>query len=86
MLRRAASPAIVRKRGNPNFGKPMLSVPALPTEFEMQAMHLGLTPETYFYSPELRSWCERNKNRFYVPERLLAEWGIAVDPNVTDAA
>jgi hypothetical protein len=24
-------------------------------------------------------WCERNRNRVYVPEWLLEEWGIAVD-------
>jgi len=24
----------------------------------------------------LRNWCERNKNRCYIPEWLLEEWGI----------
>jgi hypothetical protein len=30
---------------------------------------------------ELRSWCERNRNRCYVPEWLLDEWDLQVDPN-----
>jgi hypothetical protein len=33
----------------------------------------------YASSRELRLWCERNRNRVYVPEWLLQEWGIAVD-------
>ncbi len=34
----------------------------------------------------LRNWCERNKNRCYIPEWLLEEWGIAVEPYVSGAA
>jgi len=33
----------------------------------------------YTASDRLRTWCEDNKNRFYIPEWLLAEWDIAVD-------
>jgi hypothetical protein len=58
-------------------------MPATPTEFDLKARRLGLTEQTYAASAQLRTWCERNKNRFYIPEWLLAEWGITVDPNVT---
>jgi hypothetical protein len=86
MPRRVPLPPTVRKRGNPNWGQPITLPPSSPSEFEMQVRQLGLAPETYVYSAELRAWCERNKDRFYVPEWLLEEWGIAVDPNASDAA
>jgi hypothetical protein len=53
--------------------------PALATEFELLVKQLELTVEMYTSSPALRSWCEENKNRVYIPELLLAEWRIAVD-------
>jgi hypothetical protein len=52
---------------------------ALSTEFELWVRHLQLTAEAYTSSRELRAWCERNRNRLYVPEWLLKEWGITVD-------
>jgi len=76
-----ALPATIRKRGNPNWGRPMPSVPALPTEFELRIRQLQLTAEMYTSSRDLRSWCEQNRNRLYVPEWLLEEWGIIVDLN-----
>jgi len=57
----------------------------LATEFEIQVRRLLLTPETYLSSVELRRWCEENRNRCYVPEWLLEEWGITVDPTVSAA-
>jgi len=33
----------------------------------------------YAASRALRLWCEKNRNRVYVPEWLLEEWGIDVD-------
>ena len=80
---RGVQPASPRKRGNPNWGKPSQPIPATATEFELQARQLGLTKQTYTASAELRTWCEHNKNRCYIPEWLLAEWEITVDPNVT---
>jgi len=74
-------PAPYRKRGNPNWGKPFQPAPAVATEFESHARRLGLTKRTYAASAELRGWCERNKNRCYIPEWLLAEWGITIDLN-----
>jgi hypothetical protein len=81
-----ALPAAKRKRGNPNWGRPILFVPALPTEFEVRVRQLQLTTATYTSSRELRSWCERNRNRCYVPEWLLKKWGITVDINFSAVA
>ena len=75
-----------RRRGNPNWGRPLPPAPAVATEFETQVRHLGLTKQTCTGSVALRNWCERNKNRCYIPEWLLEEWGIAVEPYVSGAA
>lgn len=74
------------RRGNPNWGHPMLPAPVLATEFEMQVRHLGLTTRAYVSSVELKSWCERNRNRVYIPEWLLDAWGIPVIVNFGNAA
>jgi hypothetical protein len=78
----------MRRRGNPNWGKgtPLKVGPALATEFELQVRQLRLTPETYASSAELRHWCERHRNRFYIPEWLLQAWAIPVDPDISAAA
>jgi hypothetical protein len=52
-----------------------------PTAFEEQLKKLGLNEQTCVDSVELRQWCERNKDRCYIPELLLARWRIAVDAN-----
>jgi len=64
----------------------MPPAPALATEFELQAKQLQLSPEMYASSSVLRIWCEQNRNRIYIPEWLLAEWRITVDPYSTTAA
>jgi hypothetical protein len=81
MAKPFAQPAIVRRRGNPNWGQPSRPIAAGPTEFEMQVRKLGLTKQTYAASAQLRSWCEYNRNRCYIPEWLLDALGILVDPN-----
>ena len=81
-----ASPTTTRKRGNPNWGRPSPPVPVLATEFELRVRQLRLTPEMYTSSAELRAWCEQNRNRVYIPEWLLKELGITVDPNFSAAA
>ncbi len=68
-----------RKRGNPNWGHPILPGPALPTEFDLLVKHLELTAEMYASSAALRAWCKQNKDRVYIPEWLLKELCIAVD-------
>jgi hypothetical protein len=81
-----ALPAAKRKRGNPNWGRPIPLAPALPTEFELRVRQLHLMAEMYTSSRELRAWCEQNKNRVYIPEWLLGEWGINVDLNFSTVA
>jgi hypothetical protein len=82
----AAPVARTRKRGNPNWGRPIPPAPALATEFELRARQLHLTPEIYALSRELRLWCELNRNRVYIPEWLLEEWSITVDALSSGAA
>jgi hypothetical protein len=77
---------MLRKRGNPNWGRPMLTASVLCTEFEMQVRRLQLTQEYYVVSPELRTWCEENRNRCYIPEWLLAAWDIRVNADLSGAA
>jgi hypothetical protein len=72
-----------RKRGNPNWGKPMEAAPDVPTAFEEEVQRLGLNKQTCATSEKLKQWCERNKDRCYIPESLLKRWGIQVDPNVS---
>jgi len=67
------------RRGNPNWGKPPQCPPALPTEFDMQVKRLRLSKAEYVGSPELKHWCEHNRNRVYVPEWLLQAWNIEVE-------
>ena len=82
MARPAIIRAAVRKRGNPYWGQALPLGPAVATEFELQVRHLHLTADVYAASTELRRWCWQNRNRVYIPEWLLDEWHITVDPNV----
>ena len=68
-----------RKRGNPNWSRPIPPSSALATEFDLRVKQLGLTVEMHRSSADLRAWCKQNKDRVYIPERMLKEWGIAVD-------
>ena len=79
MMRPAILQVTKRKRGNPNWGKPPLPSLALVTEFEAQVRRLALLEAEYVSSRELRLWCDRNRNRVYVPEWLLREWGMHVE-------
>ena len=81
-----ALPIRIRKRGNPNWGRPMPPAPALATEFELRVRRLQLTPEMYTSSVELRLWCQQNRNRIYIPEWLLKEWDITVDLGFSSVA
>ena len=79
-------PRITRKRGNPNWGRPIRPAQAVATAFEVEVKQLHLTAEQYVVSAELRKWCEGNRNRYYIPEWLVDAWGIAVDADLTGAA
>ncbi|HXU15435.1 MAG TPA: hypothetical protein VN708_09925 [Terriglobales bacterium] len=71
----------MRRRGNPNWGHVTPYIPKGPTEFELLVKRLRLTQEKYTSSPELKQWCKSNRNRCYVPEWLLEEWGLEVEIN-----
>jgi hypothetical protein len=73
-------------RGNPNWGKPLEPLPVLLTEFEIEVERLRLSPTEYVDSAQLRCWCERNRNRVYVPEWLLEHWNMQVEATFTGAA
>ena len=77
---------MTRKRGNPNWGRPIPPTAALATEFELRVRQLQLTPEMYTSSVELRNWCRQNRNRVYIPEWLLEGWCLTVDPTFSDVA
>jgi hypothetical protein len=79
MTRPFVLPGTKRGRGNPNWGKPFAALPVMLTRFELQVERLGLSKTQFLASLELKRWCERNRNRCYVPEWLLKEWGIEVD-------
>jgi hypothetical protein len=68
-----------RKRGNPNWGRPIPPSPVLPSEFDLRVKQLELTADMYTSSAALRAWCEQNKNRVFIPEWLLKELCIAVE-------
>ena len=85
MAKPLALPNGKRARGNPNWGKPLRPIPALLTEFEIEVERLGLAQSEYVESRELKHWCGRNRNRVYVPEWLLTEWGMRVEMNSSAA-
>lgn len=78
MVRVITLPAKVPK-GGAHFRRLDIPVPNLPTEFEREVERLGLRQEKYTNSPELRAWCQRHRDHFYIPERLLKRWGLTVD-------
>jgi len=86
-MTRMSSPVDIRpasrKRGNNQRG-PVPRLPVLPTKFEEVARKLHLTKEMYTSSHELRLWCIENRNRVYIPEWLLGEWRITVEPTNSD--
>jgi len=82
----ACSPRREAQARKPQLGASHSAVRAFATEFELQARQLQLAPTMYTSSRELRAWCERNRNRLYIPEWLLEEWGITVDPTFSAAA
>ncbi len=76
---------MAHRRGNPGWasGRPAELLLCWSTEFEDEVRRLGLDEGNCADSDQLRQWCERNKNRVYIPESLLKHWRIRVNPNVT---
>lgn len=79
MARPIVLPGRKRGRGNPDWGQPPQHRPVLPTEFEIEVERLGLSKPEYVSSAALKRWCERHRNRLYVPEWLLAAWEMEVE-------
>lgn len=69
------------RHGSPGWssGRPPAIPADMPSAFEMRVSELGLTAPTYVESQELRRWCQANRNKCYIPEWLLKEWGITVN-------
>jgi hypothetical protein len=72
---------MAKRRGNPNWGKPELNGPVIPTitEFDRVTRELNLQPDQYILSTQLREWARLNKNSTFIPERLLKAWGFEVE-------
>ena len=71
---------MAKRRGNPNWGKPEMMSPVVPTatEFQRVASDFNLQPDEYINSTQLREWASRNKNSKFIPETLLKAWGLEV--------
>jgi len=70
--------APTRKRGNP-IGASHSARSRTPDGIRTAARHLHLTKRMYSSSLELQPGVKQNRNRLYVPEWLLEEWGITVN-------
>jgi hypothetical protein len=72
---------MAKRRGNPNWGKPEMNGPVIPTitEFDRVTRELNLQPDQYILSTQLREWARLNKNSTFIPERLLKAWGFEVE-------
>jgi hypothetical protein len=58
----------------------------MPTAFEWQLRRLGLNEQSCVHSKKLRTWCESNKDRVYIPGWLLKHWGMSVDLIFSEAS
>ena len=72
---------MTKKRGNPNWGKPQMDGPVIPTitQFQQVTRELKLQPEQYIRSSRLREWARHNKNSKFIPEPLLEAWGFEIE-------
>ena len=72
---------MIKRRGNPNWGKawPTSFAAYTPTSFEGAVKMLGLSPDDFEASILLKEWVFKNKNQKYVPLELLRAWGFAAE-------
>ena len=63
------------------YAQRSLAVPDEGTQFERMVVKLGLEgmPEVWPRSEQLRLFAKGHRNRCYIPEELLAQWGLEVD-------
>ena len=78
MTQRAIRPADKNKCGDQGREKLSAFSQVGVTEFEAKVRDLDLVEAEYVSSRELKLWCQRNRNRVYIPEWLLGEWGMDV--------
>lgn len=52
-------------------------------DFECVTKNLGLSPEQYVSSDDLKDWVRRNKDSKYVPLDLLMAWGFTPKSKLT---
>jgi hypothetical protein len=69
---------MAKKRGNPNWCKPVHGGPVGPTSFEEVVRKLRLSPEDYEGSLTLKEWARKNKDQKYIPDDLLKLWDFEV--------
>ncbi len=68
-----------KPRGNVNWGKPAsYKLEVVASSFESEVKLLGLKPEQYADSLNLKEWVYKNKDHKYVPLELLQLWGFSV--------
>jgi hypothetical protein len=73
---------MIKRRGNPNWGKPAPFTAAGISSFESVVKTLGLAPQQYEGSQSLRNWVAKNKHNKYVPQDLLQVWGMLAPSEV----
>ena len=66
----------LRNKGNQNWGKVGVDIPATPTSFEEMVRRLKLSEKEYRSSIPLKEWAQKHKDSKYVPQDLLEAWGI----------
>jgi len=66
----------LRNKGNPNWGKTGLNIPATATSFDDMVRRLKLSEEEYLSSVPLKEWAQKHKDSKYIPQDLLKAWGI----------
>ena len=77
---------MTKKRGNPNWGKPLGPVTPTITEFERVVHKFKLQPGQLVRSTRLREWANRNKSSKYIPEPLLEAWGFEIEQELDKLA
>jgi hypothetical protein len=68
---------MAKQRGNPNWGKAApYTLGSSISSFDSLVKSLGLSPEQYESSSQLKAWVGKNKDHKYVPPDLLEAWGF----------
>jgi hypothetical protein len=74
---------MTKRRGNPNWGKPEpVMLAGTKSSFESLVSALGLSPDQYKDSTELKDWVRKNKDQKYVPQDLLKAWGFTAQSEI----